>query len=245
MSSTRTKLVLMPGLDGTGELFTGFRNSLPRQIETVQVRYPTDIAISYPKLLEVVASAAPRESPYILVAESFSTPLAVEFAASKPTGLKAVVLCAGFVTSPVKGWRRSILTFTAPLLFRGIPPNFVLRTLLLDGPVDESILKALRSAIASVEPSVLRQRLRDVLGCDARDALAAIGVPVLYMQAARDRLVGKGSAEEIRSIARAFDLVKMDGPHLLIQARPDQTAAAVLAFMSKAAISDPQSTGQP
>jgi pimeloyl-ACP methyl ester carboxylesterase len=235
----------MPGLDGTGDLFAGFCGSLPAQIETIRVRYPTDTALNYPELLEVVALAVPKDSPYILVAESFSTPLAVKFAATKPACLEGVMLCAGFVTSPVKGWRRSILSCTAPLLFRGTAPNLVLRTLLLDNSVDESTLNSLRSAIASVKPTVLRQRLRDVLCCDVRKELASIDVPVVYLRALRDRLVSKKSAEEIRTINQAVDLVKIDGPHLLIQSRPNEAAASVLAFMRKAVISYPQSPSQP
>lgn len=36
------KLVLLPGMDGTGELFAGFVTALPDTFETTTIKYPSD-----------------------------------------------------------------------------------------------------------------------------------------------------------------------------------------------------------
>jgi pimeloyl-[acyl-carrier protein] methyl ester esterase len=102
------KLILLPGMDGTGELFTDLLEALPDEFETEAVRYPTDGCLSYAQRMPLVKSATTISKPFVLVAESFSTRLAIQYAATHPTNLKGLVICAGFVTSPVRGWFRHV-----------------------------------------------------------------------------------------------------------------------------------------
>jgi pimeloyl-[acyl-carrier protein] methyl ester esterase len=88
------KLVLLPGTDGTGELFRPLIERLPREIECVPVRYPGDRWMSYLDLAGFVACQCPASGPFVLVAESFSTPLAIQIAATRPENLVGLVLCA-------------------------------------------------------------------------------------------------------------------------------------------------------
>ena len=97
------KLVLLPGMDGTGELFSGFIAALPGTFEVVTVRYPTERYLPYSELENFVRAACPIFGPFMLVAESFSTPLAIQYAATSPANLAGIVLCTGFATSPVRG----------------------------------------------------------------------------------------------------------------------------------------------
>jgi pimeloyl-[acyl-carrier protein] methyl ester esterase len=100
------KLVLLPGMDGTGNLFADFVEALPDTFEVEVVHYPNNVCLSYTELMTFVQSAAPPSEPFVLVAESFSTPLAIQYAATNPPDLRGLVICAGFVTTPLQGWRR-------------------------------------------------------------------------------------------------------------------------------------------
>jgi pimeloyl-ACP methyl ester carboxylesterase len=111
------KLVLLPGMDGTGSLFADFVDALPKSFNAVTVRYPTEQCLSYSDLEDLVRAACPISGPFVLLAESFSTPLAIKYAATNPNNLEGVVLCAGFATSPVRGWRRFLGSLLAPLVF--------------------------------------------------------------------------------------------------------------------------------
>ncbi len=71
----RLKLVLLPGMDGTGELFAEFVAALAGEFETETVRYPTERCLSYAELENFVRAACPISGPFLLLAESFSTPL--------------------------------------------------------------------------------------------------------------------------------------------------------------------------
>ena len=84
MDEKRLTLLLLPGMDGTGELFAEFVKLLPSWIEPRVVSYPRDRRLSYDQLLPILESALPSNKPFVILAESFSTPLAVRFAAESP-----------------------------------------------------------------------------------------------------------------------------------------------------------------
>ena len=76
-SLQRPRLVLLPGLDGTGLLFEPLLRALPKEIEATVIRYPGDQRLSYDELLEFLRDQLPRDTPFILLGESFSGPLAI------------------------------------------------------------------------------------------------------------------------------------------------------------------------
>jgi pimeloyl-ACP methyl ester carboxylesterase len=225
------KLVLLPGMDGTGELFVPFIEALPVSFETVVARFPADSCLSYPRLAEIVQALLPVSEPFVLVAESFSTPLALQCAAAKPPNLKALVICAGFATSPLRGWRRSMLRRLAPLLFRISLPTSLTKELLAGSGASPSLISRVKNAVSSVQSNVLSDRLRLIFNCDARAELARIDTPILYLLATRDKLVPAWCAEQMHKIKPEMVIVPIDGPHLLLQREPRQTADAVADFV--------------
>jgi pimeloyl-[acyl-carrier protein] methyl ester esterase len=224
------KLVLLPGMDGTGELFSEFIAALPDTFEVMTVRYPTERYLPYSELEHIVRAACPISGPFILVAESFSTPLAIQYAATNPANLAGVVLCAGFATSPVRGWRRFLGSLLAPLVFRVPLPNLAAKLWLVGSDAPTSLLTAVRGTISSVQPRVLVTRLRAVLKCEVRADLSQIAVPILYLQAKGDRLVSASCLEDVRRINPQVKVASLDGPHLLLQRQPQIAAEAVVEF---------------
>jgi hypothetical protein len=84
-----TKLVLLPGLDGTGVLFADFVAALSKELQTATVRYPLERCLSYSELEGLVRAAWSISEPFMLLAESFSTPLAIKDAASNLVNLRS------------------------------------------------------------------------------------------------------------------------------------------------------------
>jgi pimeloyl-[acyl-carrier protein] methyl ester esterase len=124
-------LVLLPGLDGTGELFVDFIAALPESWTVTTVAYPSDRFLSYTDLRPLVSAAIPQSERFVLVAESFSTPVAVWYAATNPQNLVAVIICAGFVRSPVRRWSGTVKALARPRLFRLKPPRTIVEYFLL------------------------------------------------------------------------------------------------------------------
>lgn len=49
-----TALVLLPGLDETGELFADFAAKLPHELRVIMVAYPSDVPLDYDALEPLV-----------------------------------------------------------------------------------------------------------------------------------------------------------------------------------------------
>jgi pimeloyl-[acyl-carrier protein] methyl ester esterase len=224
------RLVLLPGMHGTGNLFADFVKALPCIFVAETLSYPSDASLSSSELLKYLQSAIPASEPFVLIAESFSTPLAIQYAAGHPSRLKALILVAGFVTSPAHGWMRFLGSRLPSTLF-GVPlPSFVAMRIV--GPnAPPELISALRAAVSSVNPTVLSSRLRAVLACDARTELREVAVPILYIQAKQDCLVPASCLEEIRRIKPQTAVATIAGPHLILQREPQQSAAAVTEFI--------------
>jgi hypothetical protein len=77
-------LVLLPGLDGTGDLFDDFVAALPQGIAVRVGRYPTQQSLKYPQLAARIKELTADLSEFAIVAESFSSPLAIVYADENP-----------------------------------------------------------------------------------------------------------------------------------------------------------------
>ena len=231
--AARPRLVLLPGMDGTGDLFAPFVRALPKGAEATVVRYPVDRPLGYDELLPIARAALPASGPYAIVAESFSGPIGIRIAAAAPANLRALVLVASFARNPLPrslGW---LAGAASPALFRVRPPEAALRALLVGRAAPRELVEAVARAVGWVAPGVMARRLRDVSDVDVESALSSIRVPVLYVAGARDRLVGRRGLEGIRRRLPEVESIILDAPHLVLQARPREAAAAIVEFAGR------------
>jgi pimeloyl-ACP methyl ester carboxylesterase len=218
-------------MDGTGRLFAGFIAALGRGFDPRVVSYPQDAGLTYAELEELARSANVDSDAFVLVAESFSTPIAIRWAASAPKNLKGLVLCAGFVRSPLSGVRRVVARTLGPTLFRWNPPDFVVRDFLVGRGADSSLVAAVRNALSDVKPEVLQARLQLVLNCDERMNLQQLKLPIVLIRPTRDRLVPAWTYEEIRATNPMVETKKIDSPHLVLQTSPRECVKIVSGFV--------------
>jgi pimeloyl-[acyl-carrier protein] methyl ester esterase len=225
------RLVLLPGLDGTGELFSDFVAALPQTIETTVVRYPTQESRTYAELLGVVRNLVAPLEKFVLVGESFSSPLAIQLAGSRPPNLAGLVICVGFVSNPFPRSRRLVRALAKPSLF-GLPtPEFILKHYLTGWSGALALRRKIRQNRLLVRPKVLADRVQEILKSDAKEELMRINVPILYLQGAYDRLIGKRCFEEIRRLQPRSILASIPAHHVLLQQKPVEAAEAVMKFM--------------
>lgn len=225
------RLLLLPGMHGTGELFLDFIRALPGSIRSDALCYPAELLLSYEDLGRQVRDYAPSNEPYAIVAESFSTPIAIAFAAQRPPNLKAVILCAGFAASPLGGWRRLLASTLTPFLPFGRVPETLIQRFFVGWGAPKHLSASVQKSIKQVKHDVLRYRLQCVLACDERAALLKIAIPMLYLRAAEDRLVPRATSEEILRLRPEIQMVEIPGPHLLLQANPKAAAEVVVQFL--------------
>jgi pimeloyl-ACP methyl ester carboxylesterase len=180
-----------------------------------------------------VRGQIPTDKPFVLLAESFSGPVAVEFAATHPSNLEALILCASFVTNPAPTFFRPLSFLFNALFFKLRPPQFMVRHFLLGQRASSYLVNTFWEALRSVSPEVLASRLQSVLNVDARDALRECRVPILYLAAKRDKLVGEGNLAEIKSLASNVEAQTIDAPHFLLQSEPNEAMKAIDNFLRR------------
>jgi pimeloyl-ACP methyl ester carboxylesterase len=224
------RLVLLPGLDGTGNLFADILPFLTGFDVTV-VRYPADRVLEEAEFLAHIRTHLPN-APFFLLAESFSTPFAIQLAAEQPQNLNALILSVGYASGPANFLERALLAVIAPIAVEFRLSAIAARIFLVGINAPKSLVRSVQNAVSSVAGKVLLRRLRQAVSCDVRSALPKINVPVLYLRAKQDRLIAARSGEEIRRLAPRVRIVEFDAPHTLLHAKPRECAAAVSAFIS-------------
>lgn len=225
-------VMLLPGLDGTGTLFGDLVSEFPLTIGVAIASYPQDQFLSYSELFSYVMGTLPRK-PFVLVAESFSTPLAVSIAATRPPSLVGLAMSAGFVTNPLGKCSRLARVLARPLLCRLMLRTPILKYLLIGADPPPALEVSVRRALRIVSPAVLAQRVRAVLNCDERESLARTVVPILYLQPKEDHLVRHRAVSEIRRLRPDITLTSVPGPHLLFQKQPRRCAALIMHFINQ------------
>ena len=218
-------VVLLPGLDGTARLFDPFVAIAPEGIDPRGQALPDDAPRGYEQLATWVIERLPA-GRVVLVAESFSGPLALVIANRCPR-VAAVVMCASFVVPPLKlraSWLPSFL-------WHRPPPAFFVRVLLTGG--DRALAESVRRAVADVPGSIIAHRIATVLGVDARDEVAALDRPLLCLRATRDRIVRVDSTATIRALRPNAELVDIDAPHLLLQTNPRAAWDVIAPFLAR------------
>lgn len=227
-----TALVILPGLDGTATLHAQFIAALDASVAPVTVlRYPPDQLLDHAALERLVREALPGNTPFVLLGESFSGPIALSIAADPPANLLGLVLSTTFARAPIPFLSRfATLARIAPVR---VVPLSLLSWMLLGRWRNRSLDAALTQALRTVTPAVLRYRAAAAMRVDVSRRMAGITLPVLYLRARGDRLITAAAGEHISAVMTHATLVELDGPHLLLQACPVAAANAVNAFVAQ------------
>ena len=217
-------------MDGTGELFQPFLAAAKNEFSAIVIRYPTDRLLDYAALTALVSSQFPTNERFVLLAESFSGPIAVTLAASKPKGLSGLVLCATFARNP-----RPKLGCLIPL-FSLLPlswvPARVISYFFLGRFATTELRDDLKRVLGNVDRSVISKRLRSIIEVNVTNELQQIDVPLLYLMASEDRLVTSNTAIPFERL-RNCRITKITGPHLLVQSVPREVAIALRTFLNR------------
>ncbi len=227
------RVLVLPGLDGGEAPRLPLVRALPPPLAGEVVAYPRERLMGYDALLGWAARRieSPGE-PVVLVGESFSGPLAVRAAAAHAGVVRGVVLVATFAHRPVPGWLRFVAT---SLTFRLPPPRAFLRQWLLGPDASDDEVDVLRREIMAVRPAVMAHRVREALTVDVREELAALTVPVMVVEASRDRVLGRRRRRALWQVRPSLRWEVVDAPHLVIEREPARVAELVSDFAASLA----------
>lgn len=230
MSQGIIKLVLMPGLDGTGISFEPLSRFLSADIATTVVRYPTDRSLSFE---ETVACAYDqiRGEQDIVLAESFSGPVAISLIASRKLRVKGLILCATFAKAPRQTTLKMLSLLPLELGLKLPFQSLLLRLILGDRKAMDTLFPIWRRLKTTVPARVLAHRIRLLSLIDVRDLLPELTIPCWYIQAAQDRLLPSSVLDFIQAIPHLV-VRKITGPHFILQTQPEASAMIINEFIN-------------
>ena len=215
-------------MDGMGVLHEPFLACLAPHLPKRQVlSYPPDVPMDYADLERWVRPQLPT-TPFVLLGESFSGPLAIRIAAHPPSQLVGLVLSTTFACGPVP---LSRLLVSPSRLCPARAPMPLMSWMLLGRWSTRAVRTQLKTALDCVDTTVLRRRAHAALTVDERARLARIRCPVLLLHAQNDRLLSSGAQQDLTTGLPHATLMNIPGPHLLLQCAPETCAAAVWDFV--------------
>lgn len=209
-------IVVLPGLDGTGKMLVGFVKTLAVKYSVEVINYPVNKILSYSELAELVSGKLPKDKPYVIIAESFSGPIAVKISAQAPKHLKGVLFVASFIKNPT----------VLPKQLGALPKRLPLKSstlLRLAKPftfgkwASKDLEKLLISAVKHVSHEVIANRLKEVMAVDERVKFRSIKLPMLYIRPMTDRLVSKTASLEMHLLNKNIHIEEIEGPHFILQ----------------------------
>lgn len=218
-------IYLLPGLDGSGELFGPLLQRLPAASTRV-VSYPLETATWE----DFVASARTQidvEAPFVLFAESASALIALRFLAEHGARCRGFLACAGFLSNPAP-LRTAMAAIPGLVRLLGAPPAWAIRTLLLTRQADPELTAEVARTLARVPPETVVARLHLVRGL--RPEGYRFEFPHVYVRGEQDRIVsGRSEAEWLEHVRGSSNRVeRVAGPHLLAQQEPEFVARILL-----------------
>lgn len=219
----------MPGLDGTGISFEPIEALLPPNVLSTVIRYPNE-KLSFDETIDCAAAQFPTDEVIIVVAESFSGPVAVELLGTGRIKAKGLVLASTFAKSPRPITLRIGRCLPLALLL-GFPlPDALLQYILGGEEFTRALMPMWDRINANVSAAVLAHRLRVVSTVDVRKRLSNLSVPCCYIQAIDDVIVPATALIDFKEIVPNLIVKRIRGPHFILQAQPAASVTIIEEF---------------
>jgi len=219
MLDKKIKILLLPGMDGTGLLLKTFAGYLEGDVRII--RYTTEQKQSYRALVKYVASQLQAHAQYVVVAESFSGPIAYDLLKTH-TNIISVVFVASFITRPHHGL---LITKYFPYRFMGTKfPDFVAK-FLLGKLASAATVAHFQQAVRRVSSQVLGHRIRQM--ATLTKPQAKIHIRCSYLRPSHDVLVSNECKQVIKAQCHDFMEYRVEGSHFVLQVNPKAAAEVV------------------
>lgn len=224
-SSEKLKLVVLPGLDGTGKLFAPFVANLPPSIEPVVIQYPMNNYFTLNEYANFVESQLPP-GKFALLAESFSGLVALQLLPKISSRLTCLVFANTFAKSPIPYVLRLFSYMPFLGFFSSFLPIWAIRAFCLGGQASKENCVWLRSVLKEVPSKIISSRLRIISQTKFVDRYE-IQCSSFYIQASSDRLIPQKASKWFEKNIIGLKVLPLDTPHFMLQAKPKESAELI------------------
>jgi len=230
MATGAPEIVLLPGLDGTGDLFDRVVPLLSNDLTVRVVRYPQDPNLGYAGYIELVRNEIADRQVFLL-GESFSGPVAIRVARQLGQQIKGIVLVATFVSNPWPGW---LIRWAARIDPKTTPAK-IRDAILMGSYGDAELTKMVDEIVRTLPRPVRAARLRAVAEVDVRQDFADLHCPILVLHGRDDWLVRKSPMQKAVGEKGGARMIVIPGAHMLLQTRAEAAAGEIVFFSRSSA----------
>jgi pimeloyl-ACP methyl ester carboxylesterase len=227
------EIVLLPGLDGTGDLFDPLAARLADEFTVKVVRYPNDPSLGYAGYAELVRNVIGQREVFLL-GESFSGPVAVRVATQLRRQVKGLVLAATFLKNPWPGWLIRRASRTDP----ETTPKRIRDAILMGSYGDDELREKVDRIVRSLSRPVRAARLKAIAEVDVRDDFAKLDCPTLVLHGREDWLVAMKTIQKAVCRKGGARMVAFPAAHMLLQTCATDCAAEISAFAKSSAFQE-------
>jgi pimeloyl-ACP methyl ester carboxylesterase len=193
IEGTGEPLVLVPGMDGTGQLFYRQVPLLVRSFRTATYALRNDAAtmdVLIEDLGRVIDTVAPETRRAVVVGESFGGALAMSFALAKPEQVSALVVLNSFPYFAPQ-FRLRLARYGLRLIPWGVMSLIRRATAfrLHSAHTHRDDIRHFMELTAGASRDGYLNRLRLLMSYDVRDRLHDLRPPTLFLAAEQDHLV--------------------------------------------------------
>lgn len=217
------KLVLLPGMDGTGKLFSPLIRALS-EFDCKVIRLPETGSQDYSSITASVRGKLP-EDDFVLVVESFSGPIGSALAREGIENMKGIIFVATFLSAP----RKVLLSIAhlLPLKFLSTMPfsTYFHKILFLGSEASSDLVNLFKTTVNTLPTSLIKARLSTMFSLQAGSDKC--GLPAGYIQAVSDNLVLSDKVDEFKYSFKNMVVKTVDGPHFILQAKPAECAVVI------------------
>ena len=215
--------MLLPGLDGTGNLFSALLIELS-EFECEVITLPAIGAQDYPSIVEQVKEKLPKDD-FVLVAESFSGAIGTALAKEGLPQLKGIIFVASFL-SPPKKLLVSFARFLPLKMLSKMPlARYFHKLLFLGSDANKQLVELFQQTILSLSLQIIKARLKSIQSLT--ESSEKLDLPAAYIQALSDRLVPAVKADEFNDRFKNLTIRSIEGPHFILQSKPAESAIAI------------------
>lgn len=200
---------------------------------------PEHQVLSYkalPQTLDELAGDAegclPRNRSVLLVAESFSSLVALRLLERGNLKIAGILFFAGFARAPCP-LLITIARFVPSPLIKLFASNRVLAKLFfLTNKMPLNVLNLYMDVVRGIPADVFKMRLR-ILHEAKKPPSLKTKVPFGLLRVRNDLLVSKRATDDLSALCDDLFLREADGTHFFIQTRPEESALMIREFLQK------------
>lgn len=169
--------------------------------------------------INVVNKRLSMKTKTILVAESFSGPIAAHIALRYREQVAGIVFAASFVTPPHPALLD--LVRIMPTSAFGVMRAMLIKQFCVNGVRDKTVVEEASVIVNALESAMIKRRLMLLAGL-VKLPIVRIDIPVLSLRATQDRLITQTAKSSIATTFPNAISIDVEAPHFLLQTRPEE-----------------------